>query len=78
LILASRHYEAGAQRLIAKAVNMSSQFVTMTSVLSPPPGSWVLVTAPLRIDLAGGWTDTPPISFEQGGAVTNLAVSIDG
>jgi galactokinase/mevalonate kinase-like predicted kinase len=38
----------------------------------------VVVRAPARIDLAGGWSDTPPISYEHGGAVTNLGVLVDG
>ncbi len=31
-----------------------------------------------RIDLAGGWTDTPPICWDLGGAVFNAAVKVDG
>ncbi|KAH8052133.1 hypothetical protein JL722_10231 [Aureococcus anophagefferens] len=31
-----------------------------------------------RVDLAGGWTDTPPVAFEHGGVVTNVAVRLDG
>lgn len=34
--------------------------------------------APARVDIAGGWSDTPPISYEHGGAVVNLAVLFDG
>lgn len=34
--------------------------------------------APARIDLAGGWSDTPPLSFEMGGEVTNVAVLLQG
>ena len=34
--------------------------------------------APVRLDLAGGWTDTPPYSLEQGGAVLNAAVNLNG
>jgi hypothetical protein len=30
----------------------------------------VLVTAPVRIDVIGGWSDTPPICYESGGAVS--------
>lgn len=26
----------------------------------------------------GGWSDTPPIAFEHGGSVTNVAVKVDG
>ena len=38
----------------------------------------VTVELPLRIDLAGGWSDTPPICQEQGGCVLNMAVALDG
>lgn len=31
--------------------------------------------APVRIDLAGGWTDVPPFADREGGAVVNLAIS---
>ena len=36
----------------------------------------VTVGRPLRIDLAGGWSDTPPICYEMGGCVLNAAVTI--
>jgi D-glycero-alpha-D-manno-heptose-7-phosphate kinase len=32
--------------------------------------------APLRIDLAGGWTDVEPYAAARGGAVVNVAVSV--
>lgn len=31
--------------------------------------------APVRIDLAGGWSDVPPFSAEAGGAVVNVAIT---
>ncbi len=34
--------------------------------------------APIRLDLAGGWTDTPPYCIEYGGQVTNVAVNMNG
>ena len=34
--------------------------------------------APARLDLGGGWTDTPPYSLEQGGCVINAAVDLNG
>ena len=37
-----------------------------------------VVELPLRIDLAGGWSDTPPICVEQGGCVLNAAVKLEG
>jgi len=33
---------------------------------------------PVRFDLAGGWSDTPPYSLEYGGAVLNVAVELNG
>lgn len=34
--------------------------------------------SPVRIDLAGGWTDTPPYSLMAGGNVINLAIELNG
>lgn len=34
--------------------------------------------SPVRIDLAGGWTDTPPYSLIMGGAVVNAALELNG
>jgi galactokinase/mevalonate kinase-like predicted kinase len=34
--------------------------------------------APARLDLGGGWTDTPPYSLEHGGCVINAAVDLEG
>ena len=33
--------------------------------------------SPVRIDLAGGWTDTPPYSLMQGGNVVNIAIELN-
>ncbi|MFZ1084382.1 MAG: bifunctional fucokinase/fucose-1-phosphate guanylyltransferase [Terracidiphilus sp.] len=46
------------------------------------PSPWrferVHVSAPPRIDLGGGWSDTPPFCFDWGGTVLNCALEIDG
>lgn len=34
--------------------------------------------SPVRLDLAGGWTDTPPYCIEHGGRVVNMAVNLNG
>ena len=34
--------------------------------------------APARLDLGGGWSDTPPYSLEHGGCVLNAAVELNG
>ena len=36
------------------------------------------VAAAARIDLGGGWTDTPPYSIERGGTVLNAALTLNG
>ncbi len=38
----------------------------------------VWARSPLRIDFAGGWTDTPPYSTEHGGNVVNAAIELNG
>ena len=38
----------------------------------------VWARSPLRLDLAGGWTDTPPYTNRYGGAVLNVAVDLNG
>ena len=38
----------------------------------------VWTSMPVRIDLAGGWSDTPPICNEVGGSVVNVAVMLRG
>jgi len=38
----------------------------------------VWASAPVRIDLAGGWSDTPPLCIEHGGSVVNAAVTLGG
>lgn len=34
--------------------------------------------SPVRLDLAGGWTDTPPYCIQNGGKVVNMAVNLNG
>jgi fucokinase len=38
----------------------------------------VWATSPARLDLGGGWTDTPPICIDRGGVVVNAAVKLNG
>ncbi|EED86683.1 predicted protein [Thalassiosira pseudonana CCMP1335] len=51
---------------------------TLTTTKPVTLGNVVVASAPARIDLSGGWSDTPPISFEHGGAVACLAVMVEG
>ena len=38
----------------------------------------VWARSPVRIDIAGGWTDTPPFCLMEGGRVVNLAIELNG
>ncbi|NXI71651.1 FUK kinase, partial [Anseranas semipalmata] len=78
LVRAARHYEGAEQILIRGAVMSSCQFVTVWQVELPPLGHWVQVVCPARLDLSGGWSDPPPITYEHGGAVVDVAVLVDG
>ena len=42
------------------------------------PDQIVWGRSPARIDLAGGWTDTPPFCLFNGGNVVNIAIELNG
>ncbi|MBO4485873.1 MAG: bifunctional fucokinase/L-fucose-1-P-guanylyltransferase, partial [Prevotella sp.] len=42
------------------------------------PDQIIWARSPVRIDLAGGWTDTPPYSLMEGGCVVNIAICLNG
>ena len=46
--------------------------------LSIYPDQIVWGRSPVRIDLAGGWTDTPPYCMLEGGRVVNIAIELNG
>ncbi|XP_068452643.1 L-fucose kinase isoform X2 [Clinocottus analis] len=78
LVRAARHYEGAGQVLLRQAVMSSQTFISIGRGEVPPLEEWQEVECPARLDLAGGWSDTPPIAFEHGGSVTNVAVKVDG
>ncbi|MGD0480851.1 MAG: L-fucokinase [Terracidiphilus sp.] len=69
--------EAEAFTCIQDAVRAGS-----TAAAERVPSPWqferVQISAPPRIDLGGGWSDTPPFCFDWGGTVLNCALEIDG
>ncbi len=42
------------------------------------PDQIVWARSPVRIDIAGGWTDTPPYCLMEGGNVVNVAIELNG
>ncbi|KAG8523673.1 L-fucose kinase [Galemys pyrenaicus] len=78
LVRAARHYEGAVQILIRQAVMSARCFVSTEPVELPALGQWVVAECPARVDFSGGWSDTPPLAYELGGAVLGLAVRVDG
>jgi fucokinase len=82
-IATSNALRACAAAMERRALHLTERCVTKpmsfgTRVSPAPLDTWVIATAPARIDLSGGWSDTPPICVEYGGAVCGIAVTVDG
>jgi fucokinase len=75
---AARHYEKAAQKITLIMVDTVTKFISLKSGSLPEIGQEVIVTAPARIDIAGGWSDTPPQAYEHGGKVCTVAVKLKG
>lgn len=50
----------------------------VSPVISVLPDQIMWGRSPIRIDLAGGWTDTPPYCLIRGGKVVNIAINLNG
>lgn len=48
----------------------------MSRAASPGPSRTFAAAAPVRLDLAGGWTDVPPFSSREGGVVVTASVQL--
>lgn len=80
---AAAHGEAhqALAREVAQAVASAggaAQGESVPSVAALVAGSVCEEALPARIDLAGGWTDTPPWCLGEPAAVLNLTVHLDG
>lgn len=72
----SRYLEEAAFALTARCVISSIPQIDLDYTNFMPIGTWVVSSAPARVDLSGGWSDTPPVSYEFGGTVACLAVML--
>jgi len=71
-----KHYKHLHMELIRTHV-LTAKY-TMEKGTPMKTGQWVSMSCPARIDLAGGWSDTPPVCYtlEGGGMVVNAAVDV--
>lgn len=76
---AGEYYDKVVATLIKRKVK---QLLTFPNI-GPPKAidladdHWLIARCPARIDLYGGWSDTPPICFELGGSVVNCAIKVN-
>jgi fucokinase len=82
LLAGGGHPDAGAVRegvwpAIAVAVAAAAPAAAPALTALPATGR-AACALPARVDLAGGWSDTPPYSLEHPAAVLNLAVLVAG
>ncbi len=70
--------EQKAFRLLGEGLIEPVQRVKVIPRMSVYRDQIVWGRSPVRIDLAGGWTDTPPYCLIAGGQVVNLAIELNG
>ena len=73
----AQHYEEQAFSLMRQGLT-ETLMQQQTPRLCVYADQIVWSRSPVRIDLAGGWTDTPPYSMMQGGNVVNIAIELNG
>ena len=71
-------YEERAFSLLRQGISDSAVVDLQSPSLSVYSDQIVWGRSPVRIDIAGGWTDTPPFSLMEGGNVINFAIELNG
>ena len=84
-VLRSAGDQSQAEREADKAFELLREALTETAVhhkcrpcMNTLGDQIVWARSPVRIDVAGGWTDTPPYSLLNGGNVVNMAIELNG
>ena len=73
-----QEYEARAFGLMREGLTETALAKKQQPRLSVYADQIVWGRSPVRIDLAGGWTDTPPYCLNEGGNVVNMAIELNG
>ena len=71
-------YEQEAFRLLREGLTGFSEFRNEKPQRNVLSDQIVWARSPVRLDLAGGWSDTPPYCIINGGRVMNMAVELNG
>lgn len=71
-------YEDRAFELLRQTIVHEAQLSPALPRLCIQEDQIVWARSPVRLDLAGGWTDTPPYCLQRGGKVLNLGVDLNG
>lgn len=71
------HYESEAFALMREGLTETAN-VHQSPHLNVYADQIVWSRCPVRIDIAGGWTDTPPYSLMEGGNVVNIGIELNG
>ena len=71
-------YEQQAFGLLRQGITESALVTKQSPRMSVYNDQIVWGRSPVRIDIAGGWTDTPPFCLMEGGNVINLAIELNG
>jgi len=69
---------AAAFQCVQRAVEAGVRDLTLEVATQGWQHDAVSVSAPPRVDLGGGWSDTPPFCLDWGGTVLNIAVELAG
>lgn len=74
----SKQHEQQAFALLRQGLTHRVLQERQTPVKSVYHDQIVWARSPVRIDIAGGWTDTPPYCMMEGGNVVNMAIELNG
>jgi galactokinase/mevalonate kinase-like predicted kinase len=72
------HFETGAFARLRELIAHEARLSPACPHGNVKDDQIVWARSPIRFDLAGGWTDTPPYCIEHGGKVLNVAADLNG
>lgn len=73
-----QRFEGDAFSLLRQAIIHEASLAPCSPMCNVKEDQIIWARSPVRLDLAGGWTDTPPYCLEHGGKVLNVAVDLNG